>query len=164
MLDRKINVLVILFVFTMTAISLAFTGTAGARSINISAVPGATPGDGPPYSAYKGVSIGMKMDEARAKLGTPKDKSDDQDSYVFSDNESAQVYYDAAKTVTAVMISYSGKIDAAPTPKVIFGEDVAPKEDGGIFKMNRYPKAGFWISYNKTAGADPMIIIAMQKM
>ena len=42
--------------------------------------------------------------------------------------------------------------------------DVAPKEDGGIFKMNRYPKAGFWISYNKTAGADPMIIIAMQKM
>ena len=164
MLDKKINVLVILFVFTMAAISLAFTGKAGARSIHISAVPWATPGDGPPYSAYKGVSIGTKMDEARAKLGVPKDKSDEQDSFVFSDNESAQVYYDASKTVTAVMITYSGKLDAAPTAKAVFGEDAPAKPDGGIFKMVRYPKAGFWISYNKTAGDDPLVIIAIQKM
>ena len=164
MLDKKINILVTLFVITMTVMSLAFTGTAGARSIHNLAAPRATPDAKPPYSGYKGVSIGIKMDEARAKLGTPKDKSDEQDSYVFSDNESAQVYYDAAKTVTAVMVTYSGKIDAAPTAKAVFGEDAQAKPDGGIFKMIRYPKAGFWISYNKTAGDDPMVIIAIQKM
>ncbi|MEP6787212.1 MAG: hypothetical protein ABJB40_02180 [Acidobacteriota bacterium] len=164
MLDRKINILVILLVFTMTVIGLAFTGAAGANSIHISAVPVATPDDKPLYSGYKGVTIGMKQDEARTKLGMPKDKTDEQESYVFSDNESAQVYYDAGKVVTAIMITYNGKLDTAPNAKAVFGEDAQAKPDGGIFKMVRYPKAGFWISYNKTAGDDPLIIIAIQKM
>ena len=104
------------------------------------------------------------MDEARTKLGKAKESSDTQDFYIFSDNESAQVYYGAEKTVTAVTVTYTGKLDAAPTAKAVFGEDAETKPDGGIFKMARYPKLGFWISYNKTAGDDALIIIAMQKM
>src|SRR5258708_20646992 len=100
------------------------------RATGVRPPPRRPPADKPPYSGYKGVSIGMKMDEARAKLGAPKDKSDEQDSYVFSDNESAQVYYDASKIVTAVMVTYSGKIDAAPTPKAVFAEDAEAKPDG----------------------------------
>ena len=164
MLDRKINILVISLIFAVIAITVTITCPAGMMANRVSAAPFPTPADKPPYSGYKGVSIGMKMDEARAKLGAPKDKSDEQDSYVFSDNESAQVYYDASKIVTAVMVTYSGKIDAAPTAKAVFGEDAEAKPDGGIFKMVRYPKAGFWISYNRTAGDDPMVIVAIQKM
>ena len=104
------------------------------------------------------------MDEARNKLGPAKEKSDAQDFYVFSDTESAQVYYGPTKSVTAITITYTGKIDTAPTAKAVFGEDVPPKPDGGIFKMVRYPKAGYWVSYNKIAGDDPMVMIAMQKM
>lgn len=113
---------------------------------------------------YKGVAIGTLADEIRTKLGEPKDKSDAQDLYVFSDEESAQFIYDPAHKVTAIMITFSGKMTGAPTPKDVFGEDVPAKPDGGIFKMVRYPKAGYWISYNKIVGDDSIISIAVNKM
>ena len=118
----------------------------------------------PVYSEYKGVAIGTKADDARAKLGDPKDKSDTQDYYVFSGNESAQVLYDADHTVRVISINYIGKLDAAPTPKTVFGSDVAANSDGSVNKMVKYPKAGFWISYYRTGGDDPMIVLTLQKM
>jgi hypothetical protein len=118
----------------------------------------------PVYSGYKGVSIGTKVDDARTKLGSPKDKSDTQDYYVFSDNESAQVLYDNDHSVRVVSINYIGKLDGAPTPKAVFGTDVPANADGSVNKMVKYPKAGYWISYYKTGGDDPMIVITMQKM
>lgn len=39
----------------------------------------------PPYSDYKGVRIGMSADEARAKLGQPTQKFENQDFYVVSE-------------------------------------------------------------------------------
>ncbi len=114
--------------------------------------------------AYKGIAIGLTADEVRKKLGDPKDKSDPQDLYVFSDDESAQFLYGPDKKVTAIMVTFSGKLNGAPSAKDVFGEDVPPKPDGGVFKMVRYPKAGFWISYNKIVGDDSMVSIAMQKM
>jgi len=118
----------------------------------------------PIYSEYKGVSIGTKADDARAKLGAPKDKSDTQDYYVFSDNESAQVLYDTDHTVRVISINYIGKLDTAPTPKAVFGSEVTTNSDGSVNKMVKYPKAGFWISYYKTGGDDPMIVLTLQKM
>jgi hypothetical protein len=122
-----------------------------------------TPAASPAFS-YKGVSLGMAADDVRAKLGDPKEKSDAQDLYVFSDEESAQVLYDAGHKVNAIMITFSGKLTGAPTPKDVFGEDIEPRPDGGISKMVRYPKAGYWIAYNKIVGDDSMISIAMQKI
>jgi len=115
------------------------------------------------FSEYKGVKIGVTTDAVRLKLGTPRDKSDVMDLYVFSDNESAQFYYDAKKAVNAIMITYTGDLKAAPVAKDIFGIDVAPK-DGTVFKMERYPKAGYWISYTRTTGSDAIVNIAMQKL
>lgn len=124
---------------------------------------GAAPSPYDGFAGYKGLAIGATTAEVREKLGEPKDKSDAMDLYVFSDSESAQFYYQA-KTVTAIMITYSGDLKKAPTPKDIFGEDVPPKPDGGIFKMMRYPKAGYWVSYNRTAGDDAIVSIAVQKI
>jgi len=123
-----------------------------------------TPADKPVFTAYRGVEIGMSADDARKKLKNIKDKSDTQETFQFSDNESADVYYDADHKVRAVSITFTGKLDAAPTPRIVFGEDAEAKPDGGIFKMERYPKAGFWISYTRTGGDDPMIMLAIQKM
>lgn len=123
-----------------------------------------TPSEKAPAFLYKGIAIGTPADDVRKKLGDPKDKSDAQDLFVFSDEESAQFMYDADKKVTAIMITFSGKLTGAPTPKDVFGEDVPAKADGGVFKMVRYPKAGYWISYNKIVGDDSMISIAMQKI
>jgi hypothetical protein len=158
---------ILLFAFSFLAASLflpsTYTNLMAAPSIFPITMP--TPVEKPTYTAYKGVTIGMKTDDARTKLGVPKDKSDEQDYFEFSERESVQVYYNATShTVTAVMVTYTGKLDGVPTPKDIFGEDVQAKPDGGIFKKVDYPKAGFWISYTKTGGDDPMIILALNKM
>ena len=117
----------------------------------------------PPFHAYKGVQIGMTADEARKLLGNPTDKDDKQEVFAISDDESCQVYYDAAKKVSAVSITYFST-KAVPAPKSVLGEEPEAKPDGSFSKLIRYPKAGFWVSYTRTSGDSPMIIIAMQKI
>lgn len=118
----------------------------------------------PKFSDYRGVHIGMSADEARQKLGEPKDKDKTEDLYVLSDNESAQVYYDEKGSVYAISVDYSDKNGPAPTPTDIFGEDVTPKADGSIYQMQPYPEAGYWVSYNKTKGASSVITVTIQKI
>jgi len=145
---------------------LAFTAAASSRKAAGDSVLGAvvSPTPGTHWTDYKGVAIGATTDAVRQKLGNPKEKGDDQDLYVFSENESAQFYYDAAHTVTAIMITYSGDIKSAPTAMQVVGEDAAPRPDGGISKMVRFPKAGYWIAYNRSGGDDVVITIAIQKI
>lgn len=116
------------------------------------------------FSEYRGVKIGMAAADVRTKLGKAKDETDAQDQYIFSDNESALFYYDAAKNVNAIMITFTGDVSKAPGAKDVFGEDVAPNPQGMIFRMEKYPKAGYWISYTRTTGSDAMVNIALQKM
>ncbi len=118
----------------------------------------------PSFREYKGVSLGMTTDEARKKLGTPEDKGDEQDFYVFSDKESAQIYYDKNKHVDAISINYVGETSDVPKPKAVLGTDVEIKPDGSIHKLVRFPKAGCWISYSRTAGNDPLITITVKKL
>ncbi len=116
----------------------------------------------PPFHEYKGVRIGMAADEARKKLGDPADKSDRQDFYTFSDNESAQVFYDAEKKVFAISVNYLGG-DKSPTCKSILGAEAEAKPDGSIHRRVDYPKAGFWVAYSRTPGDEPMVTVTMQK-
>ena len=117
----------------------------------------------PAFSDFKGVRIGMPVDEARKKLGSPRDKSDEQDFYLFNDSEAVQIYYDKGKTVSAISIDFmnGGNI---PTCKDVLGADEQAKPDGSLYKMMRYPKAGYWVSYSRTAGNSPTITITMQKI
>lgn len=117
----------------------------------------------PPFHEYKGVKIGMTADEARKKLGNPTDKGDKQDYYSLNDNESCEVYYDDAKKVYAVKITYLGG-NAIPEPKKILGIDAESKQDGSLYKMMRFPKVGYWVSYMRTAGDSPMTLVTMQKI
>lgn len=130
----------------------------------LAAISALSQADRPPFASYKGVSIGIPIENARAILGNPKEIVEKQDFYLFSENESMQVFYEDGKTVTAIMVTFVGVIDTAPSAKDVFGEEVAANEDGSFFKMVRYPKAGFWISYSHAATADKMINIAMQKI
>lgn len=118
----------------------------------------------PVYRDYKGIHIGMKNDDVRDKLSKLKDKGETQDFFVISDKEMAQVFYDGDGTVRAISVTYTGKLENAPTPMSVFGEDLAAKEDGSIFKMTQYPDAGYWISYNRTGGDNAIVTVTMQKM
>jgi hypothetical protein len=121
--------------------------------------------DDPLFSDFKGVRIGMLTEDARKKLGNPKDKGDEQDFYIFNDNQSVQVYYDkATKKVTAISIDFLNGASPIPTAKEIVGSELESKADGSGYKMVRYPKAGYWVSYSRTAGKEPTITITMQKI
>src|SRR5256714_550139 len=118
----------------------------------------------PLLAEFRGVNIGMPADEVRKKLGGPRDKADDVDIYVFNDTQAVQVYYDKAKTVSAISIDFMTGATDIPSPKNVVGGDPDARPDGSLYKMVRYPKAGYWVSYSKTAGTTPTITITMQKI
>jgi|SRR5436190_13329003 len=121
--------------------------------------------DDPLFMEFKGVRIGMPTEEARKKLGSPKDKSDEQDFYVFNDTQEVQVYYDKlTKKVTAISIDFVTGASQIPTAKQIIGSEIDAKADGSGYKMVRYPKAGYWVSYSRTGGKEPRTTITMQKI
>jgi hypothetical protein len=117
----------------------------------------------PLFTDYRGIGIGMSADEVRSKLRNLK-KGEAQDFLVLSDHESAQIYYSEDGKVTAISIDYIGEIDKAPSPSVVLGMDLQPKPDGSMYQLKRYPEAGYWVSYNRTAGEKPIITITMQKI
>jgi len=123
----------------------------------------AAPADEPLYDEFKGLKLGASRDEARQRLGDPREKDKGQDFFVFSDRERARVYYDDKGAVSAVIVTYVGKSAGAPTPKAVLGTDVEAKQDGSMYKMVNYPKAGYWVAYSRTAGDEPLTIITMQR-
>ena len=117
----------------------------------------------PVFTDYRGIKIGMTAEEVRAKLDHVK-KGDNQDFLAFSEQESAQIYYDDKGKVTAISIDYFGGNSNAPSPEVVLGAGIQAKPDGSMYQLNRYPDAGYWVSYNRTAGDKPIVTITMQKI
>ncbi|MBV9210929.1 MAG: hypothetical protein JOZ52_09890 [Acidobacteria bacterium] len=152
-LKRRISLLWLsiglLFILTTAAASSQQKGAANADD------------SAPVFHEYKGVTLGMTTEEARKKLGAPSDKDDQQDFFVFNEKESAQVFYDKTHKVMALSINYLGE---APQPKAILGTDVEAKPDGSMYQLIRYPKAGCWVSYSRTAGDSPLVTVTMQKL
>ena len=118
----------------------------------------------PGFHDYKGVSLGMSAADARKKLGKAEEMSDEQDFYVVSDKESVQIYYDKAQMVGAISVNYVGEGETVPKPKAVLGTELEAKPDGSMHKMVRFPKAGYWLSYSRTAGDSPLITITLKKI
>lgn len=138
---------------------------AGAKTPAATATtPAAAPAPAPVFTDYKGVTVGMNADDVRGKLNHLKEKGKLQDFFVFSDNESAQVFYDDEGKVKAIAITYIGENHDAPSPKLILGEEVQAKPDGSLYELKRYPAAGYWVAYSRTAGDHPVITVTVQKM
>lgn len=122
-------------------------------------------GDEPVFLDYRGIQIGWVADEVRKKLGTPADKGDEQDLYVFNEKEMCSVIYDkATRKVTAISIDFMNGASNPITPQQVFGSDVETNSDGSKYKLVRYPKAGYWVAYSRTAGDSPMVTITMTKI
>ena len=161
--SRPMATLVSLLAFTICAASFQSSFAIGSLTIHAQETGSQKKADKPLYNEYKGVRIGMDTVAARQKLGNPTDKSDTQDFYVFSETESAQVYYNKGKVI-AISVNYVGENSGAPLPKVVLGTDIEAKADGAMHKLIRYPEAGYWVSYNRTGGGDPLITVTMQRI
>jgi len=125
--------------------------------------PAVGPDEEPVFLDYRGVKIGWIADEVRKKLGDPANKGDEQDFFIFGEKETCQVLYDKSRQVTAISIDFNGATGAL-TPQQVFGSDFETKPDGSKYKMVRYPKAGYWVAYSKTAGDTPVITVTIQKL
>lgn len=127
--------------------------------------PGAGKDDGPVFHEYRGIQIGWLADDVRKKLGDPAAKGDEQDYYVFGEKERAQILYDKkTRMVTTISVDFNSDAPEVITPQQVFGGDVESKADGSKHRLVRYPKAGFWVSYSRTAGDTPIITITLQKL
>jgi hypothetical protein len=147
----------------LVAISLLVTGVSQAQTTR--ALPKAGLDEGPVFNDYRGVKIGWVADEVRKKLGNPANKGEEQDYYVFNEKETAQVLYDkATNQVTAISVDFMSGAREVITPLQVFGMDFDAKPDGSKYKLVRYPKAGYWVSYSRTAGDTPIITVTIQKL
>lgn len=117
----------------------------------------------PSFTDYRGIKIGTPVGEVRNKLNHLQDKGKIQDFFVFSDTETAEVFYDEDGKVTGISVDYRGKRSNPPTPLEVLGEELQPKADGSMYDLKRYPAAGYWVAYNRTKGDDPTVTITMQK-
>ena len=120
--------------------------------------------DKPLFQEYRGIQIGMAVDEVRKKLGNPTDKGDEQDFFALNDAESAQIFYDKTKKVMAISANFLKGAQNVPTPKALFGAELTAKPDGSVYRMTRYPKAGYWLAYSKTSGDSPLITVTLQRI
>ena len=150
--------------FLLVVITLAIAGVSLAQTTRPR--PNAAPADDPVFNEYRGVKIGWLADEVRKKLGNPANKGDEQDFYVFAESkETAQVLYDKSTgKVTAISIDFINGAREVITPQQVFGADFDAKPDGSKYKLVRYPKAGYWVSYSRTAGDTPIITVTIQQI
>jgi hypothetical protein len=150
------------FVFLIAAACLALAASSG----NAQRKPGGQTGsdDPPAFNEYRGVQLGMSTADVRKKLGDPKIKSAEEDFYIFNETETAQVVYDKTQKVIAISADFASPNTAAPSAKDVFGADIEAKPDGSIHKLVRFPKAGYWLSYNRTSGAEAVVTITLQKL
>lgn len=112
------------------------------------------------YREYRGIRLGMTATEARAKLGTPVMQSDDQDYYVISPNETAQLMYNTAQKVIMISTDYTNGV-GAPDYRSVVGERILEKPDGSLFSMVRNDSERFWVSYNKSTSVVPVVTITI---
>ena len=114
----------------------------------------------PLYREYRGVRLGMTATEVRTKLGEPAFKSDEQDFYVFSTNETAQFVYNAAQKVITISTDYTGGV-GAPDYRAVVGDGLLTRPDGSLFRMVMYDSERLWVSYNKSAAMVPTVTITI---
>jgi hypothetical protein len=116
------------------------------------------------FNQYRGVQLGMTAEEVRKKLGEPKEKGSEQDFYIFGEAETALFVYDKTQKLIALSADFLTAGSDTLTAKQVFGSDVEAKPDGSIYKMVRFPKAGYWLSYNRTGGTAPLTTVTIQKI
>ena len=113
------------------------------------------------YREYRGVRLGMTAVEVRTRLGEPAMKSNEQDFYILSANETAQVAYDTAQKVVTISTDYTGGVGAPDYTSVVGDGVLLQRPDGSLFRMVLYNSERFWVSYNKSSAPVPVVTVTI---
>ena|SRR5215204_6831587 len=156
----KFSYLVVCSILVLVGIAVANGQTQSAKKVNGTKFHSEQVQQ-PLYREYRGVRLGMTMEEARAKLGASQLRSDDLDYYIFSTSETAQIAYKANKVVT-ISVDYMEGVGAPDYKTVVGAGMLLERPDGSSYRMVEYDAESFWVSYNKSAGTVPVITITLQ--
>jgi len=120
----------------------------------------------PVLKNYREVTIGMPAGEVKDKLGKAKIADKDGFYYELSGDETVQVMLDAENKVRVISVVYKVKNGNAPKIEDVLGTaaGIEPAADGSVYKLVRYPEAGFWVAYNRTAGDNAIVTVTIQKL
>ena len=114
---------------------------------------------------YRKASIGMTADTLRDAWGKPENEYSDGLFYELSESEMVQIALGPEKKITAIAITFiKGK--GAPSFAQVFGEGVTPenRENGSVYRMVRYPDAGYWVAYYAGPAEKADVSLTMQKL
>jgi hypothetical protein len=114
-----------------------------------------------------GVAIGMTADQVKDKLGRPETADDTGMLFSRNNGETVQVGLDSDGKVKMIAAIYTGKNAEAPDFSTVFGQtsEAPSSTDGKIYKMIRYPSAGYWVAYSRlNLDNGPMTTVTIQKM
>lgn len=118
-----------------------------------------------PMKEFRKVGIGMSADDVESAWGEPKVKDDSGFLYNLSDSETAQIEVGPEKKVTAIAIMFkNGK--GAPSLAEVFGAGATAdrEQNGTVYKMVRYPDAGYWLSYYAGSGENAVTTITIRRL
>jgi len=157
----SVTELVFFVIGMLLLLALARIVTGQTEAQGVRATNGQAQVQQPLYREYRSVRLGMTAAEVRAKLGEPTLKSDEQDFFVISANETAQIAYNAAQKVVTISTDYAGGV-GAPDYRSVVGEGLLlQRPDGSVFRMVMYDAERFWVSYNKSATTAPIVTITI---
>jgi hypothetical protein len=118
----------------------------------------------PLVHSVRDVELGMSIDDVKKKLGRPEVQDDTGLLFNLSGGSSVQIGLDENKHVRVVAVIYSAGSKDAPALKDIFGAS-AEDSTGDVYKMERYPDAGYWLSYSRSNSQDkPIVVVTMRKI
>ena len=163
--SANIGTAMLLSLVLVFAVSAQSTATVQEPAKAPANTPSPAAGTQPLTTIYKEVKIGTEAGEVKQLLGKPK--IDDDDGFFFDKgSEIVQIRLDDKKKVRLISVTYSGDAaNAAPSYSNIFGAEPADaKPDGPVYRLVRYPEAGYWISYSRTAGDRPSVTVTMTKL
>lgn len=149
----------IMFAFVISGHSQASGDSAQVPAVETVSVP--------VLKNYPQLKVGVSVADVRQKLGKPRIDDADGLYYEISDDEIMQIRIDAEKNVRLISVTYSNGHASIPKFADIFAADEAEpaaKPDGSIYHLARYPEAGYWIAYSRTAGEKPSVTVTMQKL
>jgi hypothetical protein len=154
---------IVMLAIAASSLLIAFSGVS-AQALHKAPTPAGPEDESALFKDYRGVQLGMTAEEVRKKLGDPREKGDEQDFFVFNDSETAQIVYDKTRKVVTISADFLTAGAKVPTAKQVFAGDVEAKADGSMYKMVRFPKSGYWLSYNRTGGTSPLTTVTLQKI
>jgi outer membrane protein assembly factor BamE (lipoprotein component of BamABCDE complex) len=142
------------------AFSQTTTDGAGDKQENAAQVEKATP----EIDSLLEVKLGMTVEEVKKVLGKPEVQDNTGLVYNLDKGDTVQIGLDPEKKVRTIAAVFTADSKATPSFQKIFGTDVEDTE-GDVHKMERYPDAGYWVSFSRTNSKEkPVTVVMLRKI